>query len=105
MTLANRVLRLPDGDPGHRRSARADLAQTVPDKPRLLNLHQTAAYLGVSYWTVRDWLLTDPPILRAVQLPPLRPKEGDRARRTLRRVLLDRFDLDAFIEARKGGAW
>jgi hypothetical protein len=37
-----------------------------------------------------------------VNMPPLRAREGDRQRKTLRRVLLDRADLDAFIEARKG---
>jgi hypothetical protein len=34
-------------------------------------------------------------------MPPLRPRPGDRQRKTLRRVLVDRADLDAFIESRK----
>ncbi len=76
--------------------------QTVAAGPRLLSLHQAAAYLGLSYWTVRDWILAGH--LSTVNLPPLRPKEGDRARASLRRVLVDRVDLDAFIEARKGAA-
>lgn len=71
-------------------------------QPRLLNLHQAAVYLGCSYWSVRDWVLAG--LLPVVDLPPLRPRPGDRARATLRRVLVDRADLDTFIEARKTGS-
>ena len=67
--------------------------------PRLLNLRAGAAYLGVSCWTLRDWCLAG--YLPTVDLPPLRPREGDRPKRSLRRVLVDREDLDKFIEARK----
>lgn len=63
--------------------------------PRLLNLRQAAAYLGLSFWTVRDYVLAGE--LPTVQLPALRPREGDRPRQALRRVLVDREDLDAFI--------
>ena len=61
-----------------------------------------ADYLGCSYWTARDWVLAG--VVPVVALPPLRPREGERARTTLRRVLVDREDLDAFIEARKSGS-
>ena len=40
-------------------------------------------------------------LIPVVDLPPLRAREGDRQRKTLRRVLVDRADLDAFIESRK----
>lgn len=69
--------------------------------PRLLNLRQMADYLGCSYWTARDWVLAG--LVPVVELPPLRPREGERARQTLRRTLVDREDLDALIEARKRG--
>ena len=69
--------------------------------PRLLNLRQMADYLGCSYWSARDWVLAG--LVPVVELPPLRPREGKRPRTTLRRVLVDRGDLDAFIEARKRG--
>ncbi len=69
--------------------------------PRLLSLQQAADYLGCSYWTVRDWVLAG--LVPVIELPPLRPREGERARKTLRRVLVDREDLDTFIEARKRG--
>ncbi len=68
-------------------------------KPRLLNMRQAAEYLGCSFWTARDYILQG--LIPVVDLPPLRPREGDRQRKTLRRVLVDRADLDAFIESRK----
>lgn len=68
-------------------------------RPRLLNMRQAAEYLGCSFWTARDYILQG--LIPAVDLPPLRPREGDRQRKTLRRVLVDRADLDAFIDSRK----
>jgi len=68
-------------------------------RPRLLNMRQAAAYLGCSFWTARDYILQG--LIPIVDLPPLRPRDGDRARKALRRVLVDRQDLDAFIDARK----
>jgi hypothetical protein len=69
------------------------------DGPRLLNLHQAATYIGVSYWTMRDWLIAG--YLPVVELPPMQPRAGQRPRRALRRTLIDRGDLDAFISSRK----
>src|SRR3954447_5348231 len=77
-------------DSGHRADA---------VRPRLLNMRQAAAYLGCSFWTARDYILQG--LIPVVDLPPLRAREGDRQRKTLRRVLVDRADLDAFIESRK----
>jgi len=71
--------------------------QTV--RPRLLNLKGAAAYLGVSYWSVRDYCLQG--LIPVVQLPPLRAKAGDRQKANLRRVLIDVQDLNAFISDRK----
>ena len=56
--------------------------------PRLFGLDEAAAYLSVSKWTVRAWV--DGGHLRKVTLPG---KSGDN-----RRVLVDRLDLDAFVE-------
>jgi hypothetical protein len=67
--------------------------------PRLLNMRQAAEYLGCSFWTARDYILQG--LIPIVDMPALRPRPGDRARKTLRRVLVDRADLDAFIETRK----
>jgi hypothetical protein len=68
-------------------------------RPRLLNMRQAAAYLGCSFWTARDYILQG--LIPVVDMPPLRAREGDRRRKTLRRVLVDRADLDVFIESRK----
>jgi len=65
-------------------------------------LEQAAIYLGVSEWTVNDYTLSG--LLPVVDLPPLRPREGAAPKRSLRRVLIDIRDLDAFIDARKRNA-
>jgi hypothetical protein len=80
-------------------SAEDDKQQECRAPRRLLNLRQAAAYLGCSFWTARDYVLQG--LIPAVDMPPLRPRPGDRQRKTLRRVLVDRADLDAFIESRK----
>ncbi len=60
--------------------------------PRLLDLPATAAYLGVSPWTVRD--LEAAGVLRRVCVPLPGGRE-------LRKLLFDRGDLDRLIEAWK----
>lgn len=74
----------------------------TPIVPRLLNMHQAAAYLGCSYWSVRDYVLQG--LIPPVDLPPLAAREGEHQRKRLRRVLLDRSDLDRFVDALKTGA-
>lgn len=78
-----------------------DLGTTTAERitPRLLNMRQAAAYLGCSFWTTRDYVLQG--LIPVVDMPPLRAREGNRQREALRRVLIDRADLDAFIESRK----
>ena len=60
--------------------------------PRLLDLAATAAYLGVSGWTVRD--LEAAGELRRVRIPVGRGRE-------LRKLVFDRQDLDRLVEAWK----
>jgi excisionase family DNA binding protein len=58
--------------------------------PRLLSQKVAAAYLGISYWTLRDLCFRG-------DIPYLRVK---------RRVLVDRVDLEAYItrcKIRPGG--
>jgi len=69
--------------------------------PRLVNMRQGAVILGCSFWTFRDYVLQG--LIPVVELPPLRAREGERPKKTLRRVLIDIEDLDRFIEARKQG--
>lgn len=70
--------------------------------PRLLNLRQAAKYLGCSFWTIRDYVLQG--LIPVVHLPALRARPGARQRESLRRVVIDRADLDKFVEMRKGPA-
>ena len=83
--------------------ASSPVADATPSReritPRLLNMRQAAEYLGCSFWTARDYILQG--LIPVVEMPPLRPREGERPRKTLRRILVDRADLDAFIEVRK----
>lgn len=66
---------------------------TVPEVcPRLLDLGATAAYLGVSGWTVRD--LEAAGELRRVRIPVGPGRE-------LRKLLFDRQDLARLLEAWK----
>lgn len=78
----------------HKKTAATEL---IP--PRLLNMRQAAKYLGCSSWTIRDYVLQG--LIPAVNLPPLRARTGARQRETLRRVVIDRTDLDKFVDMRK----
>jgi excisionase family DNA binding protein len=89
-------------------SRRGHTAGTVPRQPgdtvgdsngardcssrRLLSVYEAADHLGVSHWTVRD-------MLHAGTLKPVRLPLG--AGRELRRILVDRRDLDDLIERSK----
>ena len=65
------------------------LQAIAPVHPRLLDLHATAAYLGVSEWTIRD--LEGAGVLPRVRLPLPNHKE-------LRKILFDVRDLDHLID-------
>ena len=54
-------------------------------EPRLLSQQDAASYLGISYWTVRDLVFRR-------ELPFV--KIG-------RRILVDRMDLDAYLDRSK----
>jgi hypothetical protein len=73
----------------------AAVLKTVAPAARLLNLRAAGTYIGVSYWTMRD--LVNAGMLPVVRFPVPRAKDG----RTIRRVLIDREDLDRMIEANK----
>ncbi len=83
------------GDP-----APSDRAPTL--SPRLLDVHSAASYLSVTAWTISDWVADGH--LVPVDLPPLRPREGDRRKLRLRRLLFDRARLDEFVDRLKGAA-
>lgn len=76
----------PEPDPGAQRGpVRCLTVAAVP--PRLLDLDATAAYLGLSPWTIRD--LEGQGILRRVRVPV---PNGE-----LRKLLFDREDLDHLV--------
>lgn len=54
-------------------------------EPRLLSQQDAACYLGISYWTIRDLVFRR-------ELPFV--KIG-------RRILVDRMDLDAYLDRSK----
>jgi len=102
LPLAAAAVRLR-GKPGRPRASKATaplgtraMAQTstasVPAlcPPRLLDLDASAAYLAVSPWTVRDLIAAG--TLTRVRIPL--PNGGE-----LRKVLLDRLQLDAAVTA------
>jgi hypothetical protein len=71
-------------------------APDVSSKARLLNLGAAAAYLGVSYWTMRDLVISGH--VPRVRLPGVSKRsKGD----DMRRILIDKQDLDRLIEANK----
>ena len=72
-------------------------AVAVP-APRLLDLRAAGRYLGMSYWTIRD--LVQAGTVPTVRIPCPRARDG----RVIRRVLIDRRDLDALIERCREGA-
>jgi hypothetical protein len=70
-----------------------DLVTGPPDDtPRVLDLRTGAKYLGISYWSLRDLVLNGH--VPAVRLPCPRGGNG----RIMRRLLVDRRDLDALID-------
>lgn len=64
----------------------------APVSPRLLDLHVSAGYLGLSEWTVRT--LEQQGILKRVRIPLPNASE-------LRKLLFDRADLDRLIDGWK----
>lgn len=73
--------------------------------PRLLSLRDAADYLGVSYWTIRDWISDG--VVARVRLPGSRLRNGKgklvspSTSHSMRKFLLDRRDLDKLIEEHK----
>ncbi|MFN8624404.1 MAG: hypothetical protein U0587_00210 [Candidatus Binatia bacterium] len=78
------------------------LKATVTAWPRLLSVEQAAQYLGISYWTMREFI--NDSSIKAVPLPrpeTLRQRERRALGDTVRRLLIDRYDLDALVDTWK----
>ncbi|MDR4469549.1 MAG: helix-turn-helix domain-containing protein [Nitrospira sp.] len=61
------------------------LAKANPIVPRLLSQREAATYLGISYWTLRDLTFRG-------EIPHVKIR---------RRILVDRLDLDAYLDRMK----
>ena len=62
--------------------------------PRGLSIRDAAAYVGVSTWTVRSWL--EAGTLKRLRIPMT--SSETRKSGELRKILIDRVDLDNLIE-------
>jgi hypothetical protein len=65
--------------------------------PRLLGVREAAHYLGISEWSLREWVASGVVPQVRVPLPSTTKRRGD----TCRRVLIDRYDLDSLISGWK----
>ena len=71
--------------------------QSNAPAPRLLSLQAAAAYCGLSAWTLRAFVIDGAvPVVRL-------PRPGRQQREDLRRVLIDRQDLDNWIDRHRVG--
>jgi hypothetical protein len=88
-----------DGNTELSRERARDSTSSAPLSPRLLDLRAAAHYTGLSTWTLREFLLSG-------ELPVVRfTRPGSQRREDLRRVLIDRADLDVWIDGhRRRGA-
>jgi hypothetical protein len=64
---------------------------TLSCAPRLLDLKKAGEYLSISFWTVRN--LVETGHIPVVRIPCPSAKDG----RVIRRVLVDRVDLDQLV--------
>ena len=76
-----------------------DARPVAPGWPRLLDAKQAAAYLNVSFWTLREFIHDGS--IPTVRLP--RPRTARMRKRhpvndTVRRLLIDRADLDNLVD-------
>ena len=74
------------------RPGAAAVPAVCPISPRLLDLRAAATYTSLSYWTLRE--LVNKGMLPRVRVPL--PGGGE-----VRRLLVDRADLDRLLEAWK----
>lgn len=66
------------------------------EPPLLIDEHAAASLCGVSFWTFREWVASG-------LIPVVAPPSPMNHRRTLRRKLIDRRDVEKFIAAYKQG--
>ncbi|NGZ95317.1 MAG: hypothetical protein CV089_04150 [Nitrospira sp. WS110] len=72
-------------DPQASGDGRLRLPKASPVVPRLFSQREAATYLGISYWTLRDLTFRG-------EVPHVKIR---------RRILVDRLDLDAYLDRMK----
>ncbi|MBK9949650.1 MAG: helix-turn-helix domain-containing protein [Nitrospira sp.] len=72
-------------DPQSLDGGKPRLPKASPIAPRLLSQRESAMYLGISYWTLRDLTFRG-------EIPHVKIR---------RRILVDRLDLDAYLDGMK----
>lgn len=70
----------------------AATAEQVTVAPRLMSIHQLAAYLSISYYAARELVIFGH--LPSVKLPCPRANDG----RAMKRLLVRREDVDRWID-------
>ena len=76
-----------------------DHCSPAPGWPRLMPLHLAGAYLGVSQCTVREWINAgDLPVVEARRPRTASALKHRPTSEALRRLLVDRTDLDALAD-------
>lgn len=87
-----------------RRARTQDSVSAAPGWPRLLSLEEAARYLGISPWTARELVNAGSIPVTAIPRPPTaRMNRRQPIHDHLRRLLIDRCDLDRLVERWKGG--
>jgi hypothetical protein len=79
---------------GQQAASSSDQAVVELTTPRLLGVEATATYLGISTWSVRALVVNG-------HLKPVRLPDCHRRNPSSRRLLFDRRDVDAFVDARR----
>jgi hypothetical protein len=75
-----------------RKSRTKDIKSNVlPFFPKLMDLQTAADYCSVGYWTIRG-------LVQAGKLPVVEFPKADEEGESIRRVLIDREDIDHFVD-------
>ena len=80
--------------------ARQDRQRVVESPwPRLMNLEQAAAYLGIGVWTMRELINAGAVAVTRIERPRTPSAlRHDPVSDTMRRLLIDRAELDDFAD-------
>src|SRR5688572_13277800 len=78
---------------------RPHLTTTADNTGHVIDANEAARLLGRDYFVVRAWLLSG--VIPRIEFPPTTTSRRRARIRPFRRLLCDRRDVEAFIEASK----